>query len=178
MSFHDTPQQPVQPASSRTARSSLPRRAMRNDPDSADRRGTSCIRLARAIRRANRAGADTRPRPHANARDKGSPRCRACLVEREPHERSRRTPCPSSSLPPPPTGYRMHTFHFGLSPRLLSLLHGHSPPFRRPREGGDPALTHDAAAAGEEEAGPPRSPQEPRLDPGSGAGVTESGHAV
>ena len=22
----------------------------------------------------------------------------------------------------------MHTFHFGLSPRLLSLLHGHSPP--------------------------------------------------
>ena len=71
----------------------------RNDPDSADRRGVSCACLVRAIRRANRAGADTRPRPHANARDKGSPRCRACLVEREPYERSRRTPCPSSSLP-------------------------------------------------------------------------------
>ena len=28
---------------------------------------------SRGLRRANRAGADTRPRPHANARGKGSP---------------------------------------------------------------------------------------------------------
>ena len=42
-------------------------------------------------------------------------------------------------------------------------------------EGGDPALTHDAAAAGEKEAGPPRLPREPRLGPASGAGAAVGG---
>ena len=41
-----------------------------------------------------------------------------------------------------------------------------------------PSPTSDAAAAGGEQAPPSRLLQEPRLDPGSGAGVTESGHAV
>ena len=92
MSFHDTPQQPlVQPAAFR------PERSRR---DRANRRGASCIRLARAIRRANRAGANARPRPHANARGKGSLRCRAGAPdEREPNEgaapMSFPDPCPS-----------------------------------------------------------------------------------
>ena len=74
MSFHDASQQPARPAGvvPDGAKQPAPAR-MRTDLDSADRRGASCIRLARAIRRANRAGADTRPRPHANARGKGSP---------------------------------------------------------------------------------------------------------
>ncbi|MCY3671514.1 MAG: hypothetical protein OXH14_10605, partial [Alphaproteobacteria bacterium] len=55
--------------------------------------------------------------------------------------------------------YRMHTSHSGLSAAcLLSLLRGLSPPFRRPREGGDPSLTSDAAAAGGEQAGQPGLP--------------------
>ena len=51
-------------------------------------------------------------------------------------------------------------------------------PFACPRESGDPSLTRDAAAAGGEQAGLPGLSREPRLDPGSGAGATESGHAV
>ena len=78
MSFHDTLQQPVRPAGVVPDGAEQPAPArMRTDPDSADRRGASCIRLARAIRRANRAGANARPRPHANARDKGSLQNRA-----------------------------------------------------------------------------------------------------
>ena len=74
ISFHDMPQQPVRPAGAVPDGAKQPAPArMRTDPESADRRGASCIRLARAIRRANRAGANTRPRPHANARGKGSP---------------------------------------------------------------------------------------------------------
>ena len=74
ISFHDMPQQPVRPAGAVPDGAKQPAPArMRTDPDSAGRRGASCIRLARAIRRANRAGANTRPRPHANARGKGSP---------------------------------------------------------------------------------------------------------
>ena len=42
----------------------------------------------------------------------------------------------------------------------------------RPREGGDPSLTSDAAAAGGELVGLPRQPREPRLGPGSEAGAT------
>ena len=74
MSFHDMPQQPARSAGvvPDGAKQPAPAR-MRTDPDSADRRGAPCTCLARAIRRANRAGANTRPRPHANARDKGSP---------------------------------------------------------------------------------------------------------
>ena len=77
------------------------------------------------------------------------------------------------NLPPSPGGYRMHISRFGLSAVCpLALLRGPLPSIRRPREGGDPSLTKDAAAAGEEEAEPPRLPREPRLGPGSEAGAT------
>ena len=85
------------------------------------------------------------------------------------------------NLPPSPGGYRMHISRFGLSAVCpLALLRGPLPSIRRPREGGNPSLTKDAAAAGKEEAGPPGPapdpdpglPREPRLGPGSEAGAT------
>ena len=98
-----------------------------------------CLPRARAIRRANRAGADTRPRPHANARDKGSLRCRACLVEREPNERSRRTPCPSSSLPSPPAGEPSATTIMAKHELTChSMTHRNSPPVQPASPAGAP----------------------------------------
>ena len=38
-----------------------------------------------------------------------------------------------------------------------------------------PSMAPDAAAAGKERGEPPGLPREPRLDPGSGAGVTKGG---
>ena len=50
--------------------------------------------------------------------------------------------------------------------------------FRRPREGGDPALTPAAAAAGGELIEPPTLARESGLGPGSGAGATDRGNAT
>ncbi len=75
-----------------------------------DAQAKCALWLARAIRRTNRAGADARPRPHAIRAEQGrSPTGRRQCVgpgtgfdrkEPERNERSRRTPCPSSTLPP------------------------------------------------------------------------------
>lgn len=77
------------------------------------------------------------------------------------------TACPRESGGRPGLqSYCMHTFRVGVHPmRPAAGLRGPLPPFRRPREGGDPALTLDAAAAGGELAGLPRLPREPRLGP-------------
>ncbi len=75
-----------------------------------DAQAKCALRLARAIRRANRAGADARPHPHAiRAKQGRSPTGRRQCVgpgtgfdrkEPERNERNRRTPCPSSTRPP------------------------------------------------------------------------------
>ena len=52
----------------------------------------------------------------------------------------------SLSSPPPLAGCRMHTSRKGVHRmRPAAGLRGPLPPFRRPREGGDPSLTSDAA---------------------------------
>ena len=77
----------------------------------------------------------------------------------------------ASAACPGPRSYRMHTSRLGVHPmRPTAGLRGPSPPFRRPREGGDLSLTPDAAAAGGELVGLPKLPREPRL--GSEAGAT------
>ena len=69
-----------------------------------------------------------------------------------------------------------YTSRVGVHPmRPTARLRGPLPPFRRPREGGDPSLTSDAAAAGGELVGLPRLPRKPRLGPGSEAGATAGG---
>ena len=106
MSFHDTSQQPA-PSTGVVpdgAKQPAPAR-MRTDPDSVDRRGASCIRLARGQSGARTAPAPTRARARTQMRAVKGLRCRAGAPDEcEPNERSRRTSCPSSSLPPPPTG--------------------------------------------------------------------------
>ena len=75
MSFHDMPQQPARPAGvvPDGAKQPAPARHAERPRFSRQARGVLHPPRVRAIRRANRAGADTRPRPHANARGKGSP---------------------------------------------------------------------------------------------------------
>ena len=75
MSFHDMPQQPARPAGvvPDGAKQPAPAHHAERPRFSRQARCALCLPRARAIRCANRAGADTRPRPHANARGKGSP---------------------------------------------------------------------------------------------------------
>ena len=74
--------------------------------------------------------------------------------------------CPPSRR----AGCRMHT-----SPPGRVALHVLQPSPRPPSRG--PSMIPDAAATGGEQAEPSRLPREPRLAPGSGAGVTNGGGA-
>ena len=103
MSFHDMPQQPARPAGvvPDGAKQPAPARHADRPRFSRQARCALCLPRARAIRRANRAGADTRPRPHANARDKGS--LQTGPERRMNTSRTREPPpCPFPTRPSPP----------------------------------------------------------------------------
>ena len=133
---------PVLPASSRMARSGP-----------TPIQPTGKVRPASASRAqsgARTAPAPTRARARTQMRAIKGLRCRAGAPdEREPNERSRHTPCPSSSLPPPPTlpdshiGFRWHPAR---PPARLHLTLPPSPALAK--AGGAPALFVAPAKAG------------------------------
>ena len=73
MSFHDMPQQPARPAGVVPDGAKQPAPARHADRPRFSRQAKCvlCLPRARAIRRANRAGADTRPRPRRLRANKG-----------------------------------------------------------------------------------------------------------